>query len=40
MRLNKESEASGWFTLEGTRALEMSAGTRRVMEMFFSRGLR
>ncbi len=35
VRLNGESSEYGWFTLEEVRGLDMSAETRRVLEVYF-----
>jgi 8-oxo-dGTP diphosphatase len=40
LSLNSESSASGWFTKAQTKSLDMSSGTRTVLEMFFKRRLR
>ena len=37
VRLNSESSASGWFSEEQTKRLDMSAGTRNVLRMHFER---
>ncbi len=35
LKLNSESSGSGWFTRPLTRSLNMSDGTRSVLELFF-----
>ncbi len=36
VRLNSESSSSGWFTKEQIRSLDMSDGTRAVVNLYFS----
>ena len=40
LRLNSESSASGWFDRSQVRSLDMSDGTRAVLDLFFSQRLR
>ena len=39
LKINAESSASGWFSREQVRSLNMSDGTRAVVEMYFAQGL-
>jgi len=40
LRINSESSGSGWFTGSQVGKLDMSTGTRKVLGLFFRRGLR
>ncbi len=40
LKLNSESSASGWFTAAQTKGLRMSAGTRKVLSVYFDKRLR